>query len=444
MASEQDRWWRIPGRRGAWISLLVLLAAVVGGVSYFRGVTPAVDGAAGSRGRAPGGNRPQSVAVAEVRIADLPIWVPALGTAVPRNLVTVRSRVDGELIRLYFREGDLVRQGQPLAEIDPRPFQVQLTEANGQLQRDLALLKNAEIDLERYKTLWAQDSIAKQQLDTQEALVRQYRGTIETDRGQVASAKLQLEFAHIVAPVAGRVGLRQVDPGNQIHASDTNGLVVIAQVQPMTVVFAVPESYLPALRQRIAAGQPVVVEGWDRDFGNRLASGRLLALDNLVDPTTGTIKLKAEFANVDHALFPNQFLNVRLLLGTQKNATLVPAAAIQRGAQGPYVYAVDADDVVKSVRVVPGSADGDVVAVDGPLAAGTRVVTDGVDKLRDGTRIEVITPEVRGGGERGGHGKRRGDGSRPPDGPGQNAAGATAGQAERPRRPEGGQPAAAN
>lgn len=432
MASERNSGRWIPGRRGGWIAVFLLLAAVVGGVIYFRGMTPAVDGAAGSRGRGPAGNRPQSVAVAEVRIADLPIWVPALGTAVPRNLVTVRSRVDGELIRLHFREGDVVRLGQPLAEIDPRPFRAQLAEANGQLQRDVALLKNAEIDLERYRTLWAQDSIAKQQLDTQEALVRQYRGTIEADRAQVASARLQLEFAHIVAPVAGRVGLRQVDPGNQIHANDTNGLVVVAQVQPMTVVFAVPESYLPALRERIAAGQPVVVEGWDRDFRNRLANGRLLALDNLVDPATGTIRLKAEFANADHALFPNQFVNVRLLLGTQKNATLVPGAAIQRGAQGSYVYAVDADDVVKSVRVVPGTADGEVVAVDGPLAAGTRVVTDGVDKLRDGTRIEVITPEVRGG-ERGGQGKRREDGGRPPEGPGQNAAGAA-----------GGQPAAAN
>ncbi|HNC52872.1 MAG TPA: MdtA/MuxA family multidrug efflux RND transporter periplasmic adaptor subunit [Accumulibacter sp.] len=443
MASERNSGRWIPGRRGGWIAVFLLLAAVVGGVIYFRGMTPAVDGAAGSRGRGPAGNRPQSVAVAEVRIADLPIWVPALGTAVPRNLVTVRSRVDGELIRLHFREGDVVRQGQPLAEIDPRPFRAQLAEANGQLQRDVALLKNAEIDLERYRTLWAQDSIAKQQLDTQEALVRQYRGTIEADRAQVASARLQLDFAHIVAPVAGRVGLRQVDPGNQIHANDTNGLVVVAQVQPMTVVFAVPESYLPALRQRIAAGQPVVVEGWDRDFRNRLANGRLLALDNLVDPATGTIRLKAEFANADHALFPNQFVNVRLLLGTQKNATLVPGAAIQRGAQGSYVYAVDADDVVKSVRVVPGTADGEVVAVDGPLAAGTRVVTDGVDKLRDGTRIEVITPEVRGG-ERGGQGKRRGDGGRPPEGSGQNAAGAADGQAERPRRSAGGQPAAAN
>ena len=274
--------------------------------------------------------------------------------------------------------------------------------------------------------------------------MRQYRGTIEADRGQVASAKLQLEFAHIVAPVAGRVGLRQVDPGNQIHASDTNGLVVIAQVQPMTVVFAVPESHLPALRQRVAAGPPVVVEGWDRDFKNRLASGRLLALDNLVDPATGTIKLKAEFPNDDHALFPNQFVNVRLLLGTQKSATVVPGAAIQRGAQGSYVFAVDADDVVKSVRVFPGAADGDVMAVDGPLAPGTRVVTDGIDKLRDGTRIEVIAPEVRGGGERGGLGKRRGDGGRPPEASGAASASADGGQAERPRRPEGGQPAAAN
>lgn len=414
MKNEADErtGWRRMAAKGAgkkWI-LALLLAAALGVWAFFHFRSPAPGGVAG------GGNRPQPVSVAEVRIADMPIWISALGTAVPRNLVTVRSRVDGELIKLHFREGQMVTQGQALADLDPRPFQVQLTQASGQLAKDAALLKNARLDLERYKELWAKDSIPKQQLDTQEALVGQYEGTVEADRGAVESARLQLAFAHIVAPASGRIGLRQVDPGNQIHAGDANGLAVIAQLQPITLVFSVPESYLPALNRRIAGGDPVAVEAWDREQKERLAVGRLLTTDNLVDTATGTIKMKAEFANEDSALFPNQFVNVRLLLGTRKDALIVPGAALQRGAKGTFVYVVDGAGTVASIPVAPGPADGELLAVDGALAAGARVVTDGADKLRDGAKVEAVSPAARAAAAAppaAAHGKRRADGKPP-------------------------------
>ena len=398
------------------IAVIVLAAAGYAGYSYFSAAAPAADAGPGRTGRGGGANRPQPVSVAEVKTADMPIWIAALGTAVPRNLVTVHTRVDGELLSVQFREGQMVTQGQLLAEIDPRPYQVQLAQANGQLARDAAQLKNAEIDFERYRELWAKDSIAKQQVDTQEALVRQYRGTVEADQGQVDSAKLQLTYAHITAPISGRVGLRPVDAGNQVHASDANGLAVIAQLQPMTVVFSVPESNLPALNRRLSSGQAVVVEAWDREQKNRLANGRLLTVDNLVDPATGTVKLKAEFANADNALFPNQFTNVRLLLGTLKDSLVVPSAAVLRGSGGAFVYSVDAEGTVGVVPVVPGPTNGDVVAVEGKLTAGTRVVADGGDKLRDGAKVEVITAEARSGaadGKPGARGKRRPEGGPP-------------------------------
>lgn len=414
MKNEADErtGWRRMAAKGAgkkWI-LALLLAAALGVWAFFHFRSPAPGGVAG------GGNRPQPVSVAEVRIADMPIWISALGTAVPRNLVTVRSRVDGELIKLHFREGQMVTQGQALADLDPRPFQVQLTQASGQLAKDAALLKNARLDLERYKELWAKDSIPKQQLDTQEALVGQYEGTVEADRGAVESARLQLAFAHIVAPASGRIGLRQVDPGNQIHAGDANGLAVIAQLQPITLVFSVPESYLPALNRRIAGGDPVAVEAWDREQKERLAVGRLLTTDNLVDTATGTIKMKAEFANEDSALFPNQFVNVRLLLGTRKDALIVPGAALQRGAKGTFVYVVDGAGTVASVPVALGPADGELLAVDGALAAGARVVTDGADKLRDGAKVEAVSPAARAAAAAppaAAPGKRRADGKPP-------------------------------
>lgn len=375
-------------------ALLVAGAAAV--YSFRSGHPPAGAGGGEGQGARYGGqDRAQPVSVAAVGRRDVPLWLTAIGSAVPRNLVTVRTRVDGELFKVHFTEGQTVKQGQLLAEIDPRPFQAQLTQANGQLARDSALLQNARIDLERYRDLWSKDSIPRQQLDTQEALVRQYQGTVENDRGLVENAKVQLAYTRISAPVSGRVGLRLVDPGNQVHAADANGLVSIAQLQPMTVVFAVPETDLPGINRRLGGGDPLPVEAWDRDQKNRLAAGRLLTTDNQIDLATGTIKLKAEFANADNALFPNQFVNVRLLLGTQKDATVVPGAAVMRGAHGAFVYTVDGANGVKSVPVAPGAADGELVAVEGAVKPGDRVVTDGADKLRDGAKVEVISPERR-------------------------------------------------
>lgn len=403
-------------------ALLILVLIGLGAAYYLRdGNAPEGEAKGNKGGRQAGQNRPQPVSVADVAVKDVPLWLNAIGSAVPRNMVTVRTRVDGQLFRLYFTEGQMVKQGQLLAEIDPRPFEAQLTQANGQLARDMALLQNAKVDLERYRDLWSKDSIARQQLDTQEALVRQYQGTVENDRGIVDNAKLQLSYTRITAPVTGRIGLRMVDPGNQVHAADTNGIASIAQVEPMTVIFAVPEGQLPAISRRLNAGDTLAAEAWDREQKNRLATGKLLTTDNQIDPTTGTIKLKAEFPNTDHTLFPNQFINARLLLGIRQGATVVPGAAVLRGSKGAFVYSVDAEGTVKSVPVTPGPVDGELMAVDGPLKPGDKVVTDGADKLRDGAKVEVIAPEKRqspaGGDQKSGwKGKHRGDGEGRPEG----------------------------
>lgn len=416
-----------PSRRRRLLLGIGLLALALGGAVYYlnggtpREGQPQAKGGEGKGGRSGGMNRIQPVSAASVAVKDVPVWLTAIGTATPRNLVVLRTRVDGELFRLHFSEGQMVKQGQLLAEIDPRSFQAQLGQAEGQLARDSALLQNAKVDLARYQDLWAKDSIARQQLDTQAALVRQYEGTVANDRALVENARLQLSYTRISAPVSGRIGLRQVDPGNQVHASDANGLASIAQVEPMMVVFAVPETHLPDINRRLGRGEALAAEAWDREQKNRLAAGRLLTTDNQIDPATGTIKLKAEFQNKDRSLFPNQFVNVRLLLGTREGALVVPGASVLRGAKGAFVYTVDGEGAVKAVPVTPGPVDGELVAVDGPLKPGDQVVTDGADKLRDGAKVEVITPEKRqaaGGGEgKGGwQGKRRGGGEGRPKG----------------------------
>jgi len=381
-----------------WLIALAAIGAAAGVGYYFhqqRGAEPA--GKMGKSGKAGFGKGPGNVPVVAVpaTTADVPVQLDALGSVTPIATVTVRSRVDGQLMRLAFKEGQVVRAGDLLAEIDPRPAQVQLATAEGQLARDESLLKNAQIDLERYRTLYKQDSIAKQQLDTQEALVRQYEATLKVDRAAIDSARLQLTYCRITAPVGGRLGLRQVDLGNIVRASDPNGLVVITQLQPITVVFSIPEDSLPPVMKKLKAGEKLAVAAFDRAGKAQLGSGTLITVDNQIDPATGTVKLRAQFANEDLALFPNQFVNVKLLVDVKHDATVVPVAAVQRGTPGTFVYAVDGESKVVSVRKVRlGPVQGEQVAVEEGVAPGTLVVVDGADKLREGAAVELVVREV--------------------------------------------------
>jgi len=334
-------------------------------------------------------NKAQVVTETTVSEREMALYLTALGTVTPNNTVTVHSRVDGQLQRLGFSEGQEVKAGQVLAELDPRPFEVVLTQAQGQLARDMAQLSNAELDLTRYRTLLAQNSISAQQVATQQALVGQYRGTVASDRGSVASAKLQLSYSRVTAPVSGRVGLKQVDLGNIVHASDTNGVVVITQMQPANIVFSIPEDQLNSVLPALRAKQKLPVEAWDRDNQHKLTDGQLLTVDNQVDTTTGTVKLKAVFNNQDNALFPNQFVNVRLRTEVRPHALVIPLAAMQRGQPGTFVYLIKPDKTV-TIRVIkPGPSEGDQLIVNGGLVAGDRIVLDGVDRLREGASVTL-------------------------------------------------------
>jgi len=331
---------------------------------------------------------PVSVSVAFARTGPMDVYLTGLGTVIPLVTVSVKSRVEGQLTKVDFKEGQMVRAGQVLAEIDTRPFELMLEQAQGQVIKDEALLANARIDLERYRTLFKQDSIAKQQVDTQESLVRQYEGTVKIDMAAVGNARLQLTYCRITAPVSGRLGLRQIDPGNIIHATDANGLVTITQLQPITVVFTIPEDNLPPVFRRLRAGERMQVTAYDHMETKKLATGFLVTADNQIDANTAMVKLKAEFPNQDFSLFPNQFVNVRLLADTVKGATLVPAAAIQRGAQGTFVYVVKSDrtTIVRPVSI--GPANRDEVSVLKGLASGERVVTDGASRLSAGAAVQ--------------------------------------------------------
>lgn len=389
---DAERTTNAPARAGRgllrrpwfWLVLIALAAGGYWAIDFVRQPVTA-DGARGG-----GGERAIPVTVAAAARADVPVVLDALGTVTSLRTVTVRSRVDGQLLRVNFREGQTVKAGEVLAEIDPRPFQVQLEQAQGQLARDRALLENARLDLERYRTLVAQDAASAQQLDTQQALVRQYEGAVRTDQGQVDNARLQLAYARITAPFSGRLGLRLVDPGNLVRAGDANGLVTITQVQPIGVTFALPEKDLAPVLARYREGKPMTVQALDRDQRQVLASGRLTTLDNQIDLATGTLKMKAEFANADGALFPNQFVNARLRIDLLAGATVVPTAAVQRGAPGTYVYLAQSDGTVALRRIETGPVDGERIVVVRGLAPGNRVVIDGVDNLRDGARVDAI------------------------------------------------------
>ncbi|MFO2464258.1 MdtA/MuxA family multidrug efflux RND transporter periplasmic adaptor subunit [Pseudomonas sp. 15FMM2] len=337
-----------------------------------------------------GAGGPVPVRVAPAIQGEFAVYYKALGTVTALNTINVRSRVGGELIKIAFEEGQMVKAGDLLAEIDPRSYQNALLQAQGTLLQNQAQLKNAQVDLERYRGLYAQDSIAKQTLDTAAALVMQYQGTVKTNQGAVDDAKLNLEFTKIRAPIAGRVGLRQLDVGNLVAANDTTALAVITQTQPINVAFTLPENALQTVLARYRSGNKLPVQAWDRGDVKLQATGVLQSLDNQIDVTTGTLKFKARFDNQDQVLFPNQFVNVRLLADTLKNVVLAPSAAIQFGNNGTFAYALDGGNKVKIRQLVIGDTDGENTVIKEGLAAGDRVVLEGTDRLKDGTEVEVV------------------------------------------------------
>src|SRR5471032_1478135 len=366
------------------------VAVVVGAAWYFTTRSPAATAArSGGRNAA---NQAVTVGLATVTKGDIPIIVRALGTVTPLATVTVKTQITGQLIQVAFTEGQLVKKGDLLAVVDPRPYEVALQQATGTLEKDEALLKNANIDLERYRTLVSQNSVSRQTYDTQAALVRQYEAAIVTDRAGVDSAKLNLVYTRIVAPTDGRIGLRLVDQGNYVTMGDATGICVITLMQPMSVMFTIPEDTLPSVRRRLKDGATLQATALDRAQKIELGEGKLATTENKIDTTTGTLKMRSLFDNTDEALFPNQFVNIRLLVDTVKDAIVVPVAAVQRGQPGTFVYRVKPDDTVEIRVVETGATDGDKIAVLKGLALGDQVVIDGTDRLRDGAKIRKPQP----------------------------------------------------
>ena len=364
--------------------MLVLALLVVAGVVWWtRQEGGSQSGGAGRNGT------PMSIVPETVGKGDIGINIDALGTVTSLATVTIKSQISGYLMKIDFKEGDDVKKGDLLAEIDPRPYEAALAQAKGNLVRDEALLKGAQVDLARYQGLAAQNAVPRQTLDTQVALVAQDQGTVEADRAAVKSAEVNLQYCRILSPLDGRVGLRQVDQGNYVTPGDANGLVVITQLQPISVLFPVPEDNLQAIAKRVQAGAVLPANAYDRSGVAKIADGTLLASDSQIDPTTGTIKLRAQYPNETKLLYPNQFVNVRLLLDTHKNVTTMPTAGVQRGVPGTFVYLVNADNTVSVRKVVLGVTDGDRVEVISGLVPGDRVVIDGADKLRDGAKINL-------------------------------------------------------
>ena len=407
--------------RWAWWLLAAILAGALAAGGYLlwqqqqqpAGNATGKEKAAGKRG-AEKGSRATPVAAAAARKSDVKVYLTGLGTVTPLRTVTVRSRVDGQLMRVLFREGQMVKEGDLLAEIDARQIQAQLMQAEGQMVRDQALLANARIDLERYRTLLKQDSIAKQLVDTQEALVRQYEGTVKVDQGVADNARLQLTYSRVTAPISGRLGLRTVDPGNIVRSSDTNGLVVITQQQPISVIYTIPQDNLQSVLRALKSGERVPVEAYDRDQKVKLGEGALLTTDNQIDTATGTVRLRAQLPNQDGALFPNQFVNVRMLVETRRDVTTVPSAAVQRGSQGIFVYVVK-DDLTVTLRLVKlGPVDGEMTTIESGVQPGELVVTDGADRLREGSQVvlpdrSAVDKKGDGARKKGGGNRKRGD-----------------------------------
>jgi membrane fusion protein, multidrug efflux system len=393
------------GHRWIWIVALAILIAV--GFWYFRGSRTSTEaqgpgapaGAGKGQGRqgAGAGGFVVPVVVATAQRGDLPVYFNGLGTVTAFNTVTVRSRVDGQITKINFTEGQFVREGQDLVDIDSRPYQVQLEQAEGQLAKDQAQLRDVQVNYERYQLLYKEGVIPKQQVDTQGAQVGQFEGSIKGDQGAIDSAKLQIVYSHVTAPISGRIGLRLVDVGNIVHATDSTGLLVITQLQPIAVIFSLPQDQLPQVASRLQRGEQLVVDAYDRDDTSKIESGKLLTIDNQIDTSTGTYKLKAVFNNDKNLLFPNQFVNVHLLADVKKNLVIVPASAIQRGPQGTYVYIVQNGNIVKIQTVTIAQSTADNVGVSAGLNPGDTVVVDGQDKLQDGSKISPSTPSAPNG-----------------------------------------------
>ncbi|HLH40613.1 MAG TPA: MdtA/MuxA family multidrug efflux RND transporter periplasmic adaptor subunit [Bryobacteraceae bacterium] len=369
----------------------LVLLAIAGGATYlFPKITQMSPQAAGpKKGKGADAGRPVPVVAAVAKRGDMPVYLDGLGSVQAFYTVTLKTRVDGQIMKVYFEEGQFVKEGDPLIEIDPRPFEVQKEQAEAQLARDQALLANAKLDLERYQVLFKQEAIPKQTLDTQIATVNQDQAVIKSDQAAIDNAKLQLTYAHITSPITGRIGLRLVDPGNIVHASDSTGLAVITQLQPIAVVFNIAEDNLPQVNKKLAAGVKLPVYAYDRNVKTKLATGTLATIDNTIDQTTGTLKFKGVFENKDLALFPNQFVNARLLIDTKHGATIIPTAAIQRSPDSTFVYVVKDDNTVEIRNIKQGVTEGDEASIDSGVEPGDKVVIDGIDKLQQGSKVSV-------------------------------------------------------
>jgi membrane fusion protein, multidrug efflux system len=391
-----------PRRTGrVWVWIVILLALAAGAYFWSQKKSSGAGSAsgAGAQGQKKGPGAIPVVAAKAWR-GNIPVYFTGLGAVTPVYTVEVKSRVDGELMSIHFKEGDLVRKGDPLIEIDPRPYQVQLTQAEGQRARDQALLENARIDLTRYQTLLSQNAAPEQQVATQKTLVTQDEGIVKSDQGAIDSAKLNLTYSHILAPITGRIGLRLVDPGNIVHASDSNPMLVITQVDPISVIFTIAEDQLPVVSKKFWAGQRLNVEAYDRTSNVKLSTGTLTTLDNQIDQTTGTVKLRATFDNRAGKLFPNQFVNVRLLVQLKQNVTQIPTATVQRNSRSTYVFLVQANNKVTVREIGIGTTEGDSSEVTAGLSAGDVVVMTGVDKLQEGTQVVAHLSGEQGPGGR--------------------------------------------